>query len=870
MKNKAIETGKKQNILRRNLPVAAAFVLPVIALILIFMARDIYPFGDEMYLRSDMYHQYATFLKEFQSILKNGDSLLYTWNIGLGTDFMGTYAYYLASPVNWLVCLLPSDHIPEIMACFIIGKSGLMSATMAYYLKKRFGKNTFAITVFGMFYGMSSYMAAYSWNLMWLDCLVLLPLIVLGLERLVRENKVSLYTISLAVCVLSNYYISIMICIFIVLYFLYLIICEKREGKVIRVICRFALYSVLAGGIACILLMPTMYTMLGSASNSFNFPTTIRWYFQFFEMISHAAMNVEPTVLSGYIPNIYCTIGVFMLIPLYLLSQRISLKERIGKSVLAAVFLISFMMNVLTYIWHGFHYPNSLSARQSFIYIFLILVMAYEAFSDIRQYQYWEVGLCFVAGMLVLILLQYFYGDEESYPLSITVLSCVFLTIYFLWLMLEKSQKAPAVLMAVLLMAAAFCEVYINTEATGYSTTNRTSYVSDNEAIESLLEQIDDDGFYRVEKVKRRTKNDGAWSNYMSASLFSSSALASVSDFYDEMGMQSSTNSYSYYGHTPVITAILGVKYELSSSVLDDSLMTLVSSEDTGSGSVMYLYENEYALSLGFAVDGSLIENAYSESSNPFEAQNSFVESACGVSGVFRDITTISGQSVFAYVSGTGRQYIYIKESLESASVTVERDGVIIYSEEFTSLENPQIIELCDVESGDIINVVSTDDEVTDITVITAIMDYDALDEAMALLADEQYEISEFSDTYVSGTITLSEDGYMFTSIPAENGWKVYVDGQEAEYDTYEDAFIMIALSAGTHTVEFKYVPMGLYIGLIISLVCLALFVLCMLLRRAARKKAQIKHIEEEKEAARPLTLEEEVEMQLEELFGDE
>ena len=870
MKNKAIETGKKQNILRRNLPVAAAFVLPVIALILIFMARDIYPFGDEMYLRSDMYHQYATFLKEFQSILKNGDSLLYTWNIGLGTDFMGTYAYYLASPVNWLVCLLPSDHIPEIMACFIIGKSGLMSATMAYYLKKRFGKNTFAITVFGMFYGMSSYMAAYSWNLMWLDCLVLLPLIVLGLERLVRENKVSLYTISLAVCVLSNYYISIMICIFIVLYFLYLIICEKREGKVIRVICRFALYSVLAGGIACILLMPTMYTMLGSASNSFNFPTTIRWYFQFFEMISHAAMNVEPTVLSGYIPNIYCTIGVFMLIPLYLLSQRISLKERIGKSVLAAVFLISFMMNVLTYIWHGFHYPNSLSARQSFIYIFLILVMAYEAFSDIRQYQYWEVGLCFVAGMLVLILLQYFYGDEESYPLSITVLSCVFLTIYFLWLMLEKSQKAPAVLMAVLLMAAAFCEVYINTEATGYSTTNRTSYVSDNEAIESLLEQIDDDGFYRVEKVKRRTKNDGAWSNYMSASLFSSSALASVSDFYDEMGMQSSTNSYSYYGHTPVITAILGVKYELSSSVLDDSLMTLVSSEDTGSGSVMYLYENEYALSLGFAVDGSLIENAYSESSNPFEAQNSFVESACGVSGVFRDITTISGQSVFAYVSGTGRQYIYIKESLESASVTVERDGVIIYSEEFTSLENPQIIELCDVESGDIINVVSTDDEVTDITVITAIMDYDALDEAMALLADEQYEISEFSDTYVSGTITLSEDGHMFTSIPAENGWKVYVDGQEAEYDTYEDAFIMIALSAGTHTVEFKYVPMGLYIGLIISLVCLALFVLCMLLRRAARKKAQIKHIEEEKEAARPLTLEEEVEMQLEELFGDE
>ena len=157
---------KKQNIFKRNIPVIAAFVICAAAMVLIFAARGIYPFGDEMYLRSDMYHQYATFLKEFQSILKNGDSLLYTWNIGLGSDFIGTYAYYLASPVNWLVYFLPTGYIPEIMACFIILKAGLMSSTMAFYLKKHFGQYTFAVTAFGIFYGMSSYMAAYSWNLM--------------------------------------------------------------------------------------------------------------------------------------------------------------------------------------------------------------------------------------------------------------------------------------------------------------------------------------------------------------------------------------------------------------------------------------------------------------------------------------------------------------------------------------------------------------------------------------------------------------------------------------------------------------------------------------------------------------------------------
>ena len=819
----AVSGEKKQNILRRNLPVIAAFIIPIAAMIVIFAAREIYPFGDEMYLRSDMYHQYATFLKEFQSILKNGDSLLYTWNIGLGSDFIGTYAYYLASPLNWLVYFLPTDYIPEIMACFIILKSGLMSATMTFYLKKHFGRCTLAASAFGIFYGMSSYMAAYSWNLMWLDCLVLLPLIILGLERLVKEGRVALYTITLAICVISNYYISIMICIFLVLYFIYLMFCERQGAKVFKGICRFAGYSLLAGGMACIVLLPMMYTMLGSASNSFSFPTTVRWYFDFFEMVSHAAMNVEPTVLSGYIPNIYCTVGVFMLIPLFWICKKAPLRQRIGKTVLMAFFLVSFMLNILNYIWHGFHYPNSLSARQSFIYIFLILVMAYEAFLYAKEYSFLEIGICYVLGAAMLILLQYFYGDEESYPLSVTVISCVFLTLYFICLLLRKSEKVPYAAAAVLLVDVCVCEVCINTNETGYSTTSRSAYFDDNDDIEELLSGIDDDGFYRVEKVSRRTKNDGAWSNYMSASLFSSSALAAISDFYEIMGMQSSMNSYSYYGHTPVMTAILGVKYELSSSLLSDSLMTLAASADE-----MYLYENEYSLSLGFAVDYLFLESSRVIYTDPFSSQNAFIENACGVSGVFTDITQASGSSVLINVTESGRQYIYIEESVDSVYITVDRDGEVIFEKEYSDLENPQVTELCDVEEGDVIIISLLDSDASTMTVTGAVMDYTVLDQAMESLADEQYEISEFSDTYVSGTITVSEDCYMFTSVAAENGWKVYVDGEEVEYETYLDAFIMVELTKGEHTIEFVYFPEGLKYGICISLTCLLIFIICL------------------------------------------
>ena len=200
-----ISNPEKPSFIRKYYPVLVAFLVPILILLLIYITREIYPFGDQMYLRSDMYHQYAPFLKLFQSTLKNGGSLSYTWNIGLGTNFLSTYAYYLASPLNWITVILPTNYIPEIMSIFIILKSGLMAATCTIYLLNRFQRYNVVSSCFGIFYALSGYMAAYSWNVMWLDCLILLPLIVLGLERLVKERKFLLYTICFALSVISNY-----------------------------------------------------------------------------------------------------------------------------------------------------------------------------------------------------------------------------------------------------------------------------------------------------------------------------------------------------------------------------------------------------------------------------------------------------------------------------------------------------------------------------------------------------------------------------------------------------------------------------------------------------------------------------------------
>ena len=152
---------------------------------------------------------------------------MYSWDVGMGVNFAALYAYYLASPLNWLVILCPKAYIIEFMTGMIVVKIGLSGLSFAWYLRKHCHTETAAVGYFGIFYALSGYMAAYSWNIMWLDCIILFPLIVLGLERLVKDENGFFYCITLGLSILSNYYISIMTCLFMVLYFIALLMLEK-------------------------------------------------------------------------------------------------------------------------------------------------------------------------------------------------------------------------------------------------------------------------------------------------------------------------------------------------------------------------------------------------------------------------------------------------------------------------------------------------------------------------------------------------------------------------------------------------------------------------------------------------------------------
>ena len=107
---------------KENLNMAAfilAFALPVTIMLCLFAARGIFPFGDRSFLFSDMYHQYMPFFSEFLDKIKAGEGLAYSWQVGIGSNFLALYVYYLASPLHWLAFLVPEAYLMEFMLSLI-------------------------------------------------------------------------------------------------------------------------------------------------------------------------------------------------------------------------------------------------------------------------------------------------------------------------------------------------------------------------------------------------------------------------------------------------------------------------------------------------------------------------------------------------------------------------------------------------------------------------------------------------------------------------------------------------------------------------------------------------------------------------------
>lgn len=811
----------------------AAFVIPMMVLLIIFIQRGIYPFGHMSFLRTDMYHQYAPFFGEFHDKLHNGGSLSYSWNVGMGVNFTALYAYYLASPLNWLLVVCPKKYIIEFMTGMIVLKTGLCGLSMAWYLRKHCGTKCFGVAFFGIFYALSGYMAAYSWNIMWLDCIILFPLIMWGLEKLVREGNGLLYGITLAISIFSNYYISIMTCIFMVIYFLALMVLEDEMSweKFMGRGYRFVLYSVFAGGTAAVLLIPEICALQFTASGSADFPKTFTQYFTIIDMAARHIGNVELEIGLEHWPNIYCGVAVLMFVPMYLLAKRVPLKEKAVNCILLLFFYASFSMNILNFIWHGFHYPNSLPCRQSYIYIVLVLTMCCRVYTMLEDLTERTIFGAFW-GAAVFVLIAQKVVTAKHFHFIVFYVALLFLALYLAVILFYRrsGRMKNAALFAGLLLVSA--EAAINMTVTSITTIDRDDYLRDNEAVRTLMERVNPaDTFYRVEKVSYKTKNDGAWMNFPSVSMFSSTAYADMTAFMKKLGCEASTNAYSINGSTPLVDSLLAVRYALyTGEPAYSELRQYLSDQDD-----IYLYENLTALPLGFVVDSDFESRWDLSLKSPADVQNSLADAVDADQVLILDPGTYAnGKSMTFIPTEDGEYYAYIGNSkIDTVSMTTSTRN-----KKYDHVDRGYLLELGFLSEGQEVTLTaegSSDNLWADIYRVSE----SGVRSVCEKLNRNPWRLTSWTDTSLEGNITCPDGGILLTTIPFDKGWSVMVDGVEETPAKMLDGFIGVRLSPGEHLVEMNFVPTGLKPGIWISLVSLLLMAVTAYAERVMRRRQE-------------------------------
>ena len=816
-----------------------AWAIPSGVMFALFIINGIYPFGERSFLTADLYHQYMPFLQDLSEKVRSGAGLDYDWTLGVGSNFMALYVYYLASPLHWLMFLFPAEHVLEFLSYMAIIKVGLCGLTCCIYLRKHFRTDTFATVLFSCFYALSGWMCAYNYNIMWLDCVILLPLILLGLERLVKEGRWMLYCAALALSILTNYYISIMICIFLVIYFLVLYL---TEGKGIKPLWQFAGCSLLAGGLAAVLLIPEVCAILVTDFGHSSFPETLRFYFPVLEELARHCLCVTTEKGLEHWPNIYCGAAAFLFIPMYVLNERIPEKRRFASLFMVGFLLLGFSTNMLDFLWHGYNYPDSLPARQSFIYILLVITMCFEVFMHVKEMETRHILYGYLAAVVFLLCCEMFITDD-AFDDGIEILTLIFVTLYAVLLHYYRVREEADWQRAIAVMAAlaVVLELGINTYNTSLGTTNRSQYMDELEDYRSLYREarVRTQGFFRIEKFTRKTKNDGTLAGYPTASLFSSTLNSNVADLYERLGMRHSKVYYCFDGATAFTSALLNVQYmfgDTKDAQVDDALAGegLYTALDTAGD--ITLYADNYTLPFGYVVPAGY-DLPEGHDQEPLRLQNHMVR-MLGVEDeaepwreLFEEVSCrVNGDDIVMTVPEDGYYYMVVTASGTAKVDAKSPNG----TKKYADLKDGCVLYVGYLEEDELVTFTNGDenDETPGIKLDAYRLDLDMLREVLDVLSEQHLTDVAYDDAHVSGHLSLAEAGRLVLSIPYEAGWTVMVNGVETQASLFGECLIALDLQAGEYEIELSYVPWGKGAGLAVSVVSLAVLGLLLLIRK--------------------------------------
>lgn len=832
-----------------------------------------WPLGEKSAMMVDMHHQYAPLLSQLRNALLHGGNPLYTFEVGLGANVLSLFGYYLASPFNLLLLAFPERLLAEGILCITLLKNALSGALFALCVQQLFGKRGLHIPIVSVMYSMMIYLIAYSWNIMWLDVVMVLPLVVYGFERLMRTGKFLTYVLSLSYALFANYYIGFMLCIFLVLYYLAYCLRSRRTEKEIGLsFLRFSGFSVLSAGLVAALLIPVYFALQNTSAAGAQLPD-INNTLDMFQLLGRHLVNTTPTVRAGNLPNVYCGVLTALCIPLFALNKGIPPRRRATYMGLWLVLFVSFLINWTDLMWHGLHSPNDLPYRFSFVYSFLLLLMAAQTLIQLKHIQIRHVFATF-AGAVAYLMLEEHFGNE-AYGFSTIYINLAVIAVYtVIFALVSRRLMRKQVAYALLLLCVTMEMVlgggssFVKLNNSEYFTRHQ-DYV-DNEVTEAIrdavekTEQVGDAAangdFYRLEFLPRRTCVDTALFHYRGFTTFSSSNYYETTRLLGGLGYAvNGVNSHLYKSFQPFTDSLLGIRY-IAFGEEETPPDTLTHLTDVTVGDTTYsIYENPEALGLGYVVGQDARSYTYTRY-DPFRSQNDLFSALTGDHTPLFTTLEIEANDAYGVASGTVsgfRTHTDETNNTTSFSTVLDTDSPIFLYADCGAAQNmtielgsqswnvtphePFILNVGTAAPGTVATLTVTADSPCSGNFYVAALNETAYADGMAALSQNELTVDRFTGNHLSGSIQTAKDGILMTSIPYDEGWTVTVDGATVPTFGVNSGLLAFDVTTGNHTVSLTYTPKGFIVGVGISIASILILMVLLIVSKAKRRVSPVR-----------------------------
>ena len=771
-------------------------LISFLILSIIFYFNNLYPFGNKPLMQVDADWLYIPTLYKIYDLLHNGGNLFYSL-LGLGNSIYGSLIIQgsLFSPLNLILYFIDRNSIINFFGLFIIIKLCLISLTSYIYIDNKY-KNIeyFYKLLFSILYTFSGFIIFNYYNEIWLEFVIVFPLLVMYLDKVLEDKNEFGYIIVLSTSIIISLYYSMFILIFILFYSsISLYLYKKRENrKIIFKLGKSTLISLLISSFSS---LPLLYQILNSGR--FNAYADITLFSNFYMKSLHILFS-----------------PLFIIIFLKLLTKYKKDKINILKYILLIIlYIVPIIFDPINAFMHGGSYWD-LPYRYGFIPLFILFDASLYYIDKFSKYNKIKISFLDVSNSIIIILLvflgiilNYYYRNEiisKDIFLKINnrdLFHILYMLLIIFLMYLTNNFMNNIKLKKIMLSIISIYSIFMLTSWTIYYDGNYNHSINVQKISENI--NIKRDGRYKVEYIDYNPYY-GHILNVPTLDNWIHLIPKGQKDTYVNLGYFNIRSVVGSYGGTIFTDWLLNFKYLFSLDEKNDNLYEKIDNYDN-----RYLYEYKYNRNYGIVFD-NLDDLNFDKNLGKFEYQNRIYKNLFNTDNNIIDYKNYRDSNkkqlnIEYQIENEG--YLYILDYNNSINyVSINGNNKYVFEDFITYLGNYK-------ENINLAIYFNNDDDINfDIGFIKK-------EDIMSLKSNVKYEDNRY---YVN----VEEEGkYLFLPINNIDGIKVYNNGKKIDVEKYLDNFVCIKLDKGENLITLEYKLPLFNLGIVLSLIGLILLI---------------------------------------------